>query len=106
MSTEQNDAAASTEQTEAAAAERTTRTRLAEKGEVAVKRLVEELDKSERVQGARERLEEVEMTVLNALNIASVAEVEQLRKNVAELEERLAKLESGSTRKKAAEPGG
>ncbi len=105
MSTEQNDAAASTEQTEAAAAERTTMTRLAEKGEVAVKRLVEELDKNERVHGARERFEEVEKSVLNALNIASVAEVEQLRQDIAALEARLAKLEGGTTRKKA-EPGG
>jgi hypothetical protein len=106
MSTEQTDPAAATEETEATAAERTTLTRLAERGEVAMKRLVEELEKHERVTGARSRLEGVEKSVLNALNIASVAEVEQLRNDLAALEERLAKLEGGSTTRKKAEPSG
>ena len=104
MSTEQSEAAAATEEAEAAAAERTI-TRLAGRGEVAVKRLVGELEKHERVAGARERIEGVEKSVLNALGVASVAEVEQLRMAIIGLEERLAKLEGGSKAKKA-EPSG
>ena len=89
-----------TEQTETPV-ERTTLTKLAERGEEALKRLNEEIEKNARMSEARERLGRIEKSVLNRLNIASVDEAEELRKEVARLEERLAKLEGGTARKKA-----
>jgi hypothetical protein len=97
----------STEEKDVEAAERTKITRLAERGDAAVKRLTAEFEKHERLTDARSRLEGVEKSVLTALNIASVAEVEELRKAVIGLDERLAKLEGGSSAgTKKAEPGG
>jgi hypothetical protein len=107
MATDQNEAAA----------ERTTLTKLAERGEEAFKRLSEEIEKNRRmadarerlgrieqnprVADARERLVQIENSVLNRFNIASLDETEELRKQVAELEERLAKLEGRATGSKA-----
>ena len=101
MSTEEKDATA--ERASEATAERTstTFTKLAERGEGAIKRLGEELDKSPRVSDARDRLLQIEKSVLNRINIASADEADALRQEVARLEERLAKLEGGATRKKA-----
>jgi hypothetical protein len=90
---------------EAEATERSTLTRLAERGEEALKRLADELDRNARVHDALERLERVEKSVLNRLNIASLDEVEELRKQVAKLEKRLAKAESGAGKGAAAAPG-
>jgi hypothetical protein len=91
MATEQNEVAA----------ERLTLTRLAERGEEALKRLSGEIEKNQRVADARERLVRIEKSVLNRFNIAALDETEELRKQVADLEQRLVKLEGG-TRKKAA----
>jgi hypothetical protein len=96
MATEQNEAAA----------ERTTLTKLAERGEEALKRLSGEIEKNQRVTEARERLVRIEKSVLNRVNIAALDETEELRKQVADLEERLAKLEGGTSRKKPAPPEG
>jgi hypothetical protein len=89
----------------AAEAERSTLTRLAERGEEAIKRLTEELDKNARVQDALGRLERIEKSVLNRLNIASLDEVEELRKEVAKLERRLARAEAAAGRKGAGRAG-
>jgi len=88
-----------------AVAERSTLTRLAERGEEAIKRLTEELDKNARVHDARGRLERIEKSVLNRLNIASLDEVEELRKEVAKLERRLTRAEAAAGRKGAGRAG-
>lgn len=71
---------------------------LAGRGEGAVRRLVDEVDKNQRVQDARGRLEKIERSVLNRLNVASLDEVVELREQVASLEKRLAKAEAAARR--------
>jgi hypothetical protein len=63
--------------------------RLAGRGEETLRRLLAELDRNPRLTGARGRLERVERSVLNRLGIASVEEVDELRRQVARLEEQL-----------------
>lgn len=76
--------------------------RLASRGEEALKRLYDELDRNARTHDAlqklvetRGRLEKASRSVLKELGIASVEEVEKLQKEVHRLERRLAKLEKG-----------
>lgn len=68
--------------------------RLAGRGEEALRRLASELDKNPRLHGAIGRLERIEKSVLNRLNIASLDEVAELREQVARLEQRLAEAEA------------
>ncbi|MFN8187777.1 MAG: hypothetical protein U0R69_11970 [Gaiellales bacterium] len=67
--------------------------RLASKGDEAVRRLAAELDRNVRMPEARSRLEQVERSVLDRLNIAAADEVEELRTKLAELEQRLLRIE-------------
>jgi hypothetical protein len=92
MATEQNEVAA----------ERMSLTKLAERGEEALKRLTGEIEKNQRVSDARERLVRIEKSVLNRFNIAALDETEELRQQVTDLEQRLAKLEGGASRRKTA----
>jgi ubiquinone biosynthesis protein UbiJ len=72
---------------------------LAERGEEAFKRSLRELNDNPRMQDARDRLGKMQHTALNQLNIASLEEVETLRKDVAALEQRLAALEEAASRR-------
>jgi hypothetical protein len=72
--------------------------RLAGRGEDAFRRLVGEIDKNPRLHDALGRLERIEKSVLNRLNIASLDEVNELREEVARLEKRLAKVETAAAR--------
>ena len=74
--------------------------RLAGRGDEALKRFSEEIDKNARMRDgldrlldAAGRLEQAGRPVLARLGIASVEEVDALRKEVAKLEERLSELE-------------
>jgi len=67
--------------------------RLAERGEEALKRLSEELEKNPRTHDAKDRLIKLQRTTLHQLNVALADEVEALRKDVERLEKRLAKVE-------------
>ena len=94
--------------------------RLAGRGEEALRRLYDELDRNarthealERLLEARGRLDKVQRSVLHQLNLAPADEVEKLRKEIARLERRLAKVEGVAakpaprrTRKTAAPAGG
>lgn len=67
--------------------------RLAERGEEALKRLSEELEKNPRTHDAKDRLIKLQRTTLRQLNVALADEVEALRTDVERLEKRLAKVE-------------
>jgi hypothetical protein len=85
--------------------------KLASRGEGALKRLYDELDRNERTHDAlhrvvetRGRIEKVSAKVLRQLGIASSDEVEQLAKEVHRLERRLARVEKDAAQ--TARPGG
>ena len=67
--------------------------RLAGRGEEALKRLSDELDKNPRTHEAKDRLVKLQRSTLPKLNIAVADEVEELKKEVARLERRVAKVE-------------
>ena len=67
--------------------------RLAGRGEEALKRLSDELEKNPRAHEAKDRLVKLQRSALPKLNIALADEVEELKKEVARLEKRLAKVE-------------
>ena len=71
--------------------------RLAVRGQEALKRLSEEMDKNPRMHEAKDRADKVGRSVLHQLNIALADEVEELRQQVAKLEKRLAKVEREAT---------
>ena len=77
--------------------------RLAERGEEAVTRLMEEVGKStrvtdtlHRVMSAKGRLDTASRGALSQMGIAPADELKDLRKQLASLERRLAKLEASS----------
>jgi ubiquinone biosynthesis protein UbiJ len=67
--------------------------KLAGRGEDALKRLSDELEKNPRAHEAKDRLVKLQRSTLPKLNIAVADEVEELKKEVARLEKRLAKVE-------------
>ena len=78
----------------------TTLGRLASRGEGALRRIVDELEKNERTHDAvqklgeaRGKLEKVSRSMLRELGIAPLDEVEKLQKEVHRLERKVAKLE-------------
>jgi hypothetical protein len=79
--------------------------KVAERGEEAVKRLGEEVDKNERLHEARVRLEDAGRTLLRQLNLAPRDEVEKLRKEVELLQKRLDVMESAAARQSGRPPG-
>jgi hypothetical protein len=89
--------------------ESTTLGRLSKRGEDAITRLVDEIGKNERVTdalsravSARGKLDGASRRARGQVGIAGTDELEQLRKQVARLEKRLAKLEGGAGGKKTA----
>jgi hypothetical protein len=88
--------------------------RLAGRGEEAMSRLMDELGRNRTVTEALTRalaakgmLDSASRTALTQVGVAPVEEVRELTRRVTELENRLAKLESGSPRrrKSPAKPG-
>jgi hypothetical protein len=77
--------------------------RLASKSDEAIRRVAAELDRNVRLPEARGRLEQVERSVLDRLNIAAADEVEELRTKLAELEQRLLRIEERAAPHDAAE---
>jgi hypothetical protein len=77
--------------------------RLASKGDDALRRVAEELERASRYPEARDRLGQIERSVLVRLNVAPADEVEALRAKVAELEERLVHTEELLAERNAAE---
>jgi HAMP domain-containing protein len=77
--------------------------RLASRGDDALRRVAEELERASRLPEARDRLGQIERSVLVRLNVAPADEVEELRAKVAELEQRLLRAEELLTRQDAAE---
>jgi hypothetical protein len=78
--------------------------RLAGAGEDAVKRVYDELERSERAHealqrlaGARDRLEKLSRSAMQQLGVASMEEVESLRKQVNLLDKRVRTLERDAT---------
>lgn len=78
--------------------------RLAERGEEAVSRLMDELGRSPRVTealsratSAKGRLDSASRTALGSIGLAAADELEDLRKQIERLERRLTKLETGTT---------
>ena len=65
----------------------------------ALRRIASEIDKNPRFNDARGRLDRIEKSVLNRLNIASLEDVAALREEVASLEARLAKAEATAARR-------
>lgn len=77
--------------------------RLAGKGDEALRRLAAELERSARLPEARDRLEKIERSVLQRLNVAAADDLEELRARVADLEKRLLRAEEQLARHDAAE---
>jgi len=77
--------------------------RLASRGDDALRRVVDELERASRFPEARDRLGQIERSVLLRLNVAPADEVEELRAKVAELEQRLTRAEELVTPQDAAE---
>ena len=75
--------------------------RVADLSEDAMRRLAAEIDRNPRLHDALDRLERIEKSVLDRLNIASLDEVAELRKEIASLEKRLTKAETAARRDKA-----
>ena len=75
--------------------------RLAGRGDEMIRRLRDELDRQARVSETKGRLEKVERSVLERLNIAAADEVAELRERISELEQRLAKVEELAARQDA-----
>jgi hypothetical protein len=77
--------------------------RLAGKGDEALRRVAEEIGRAAPLTDARGRLEQVERSVLDRLNIAAADEVGELRATVAELERRLLRIEEQLVRRDPSE---
>jgi predicted nuclease with TOPRIM domain len=75
--------------------------RLAGRGDEMIRRMLDELDRA-KLGEAKGRLEKVERSVLERLNIAMADEIVELRDRVAELEQRLAKVEELAAKQDAA----
>jgi polyhydroxyalkanoate synthesis regulator phasin len=80
--------------------------RLAGRGEEAMSRLMDELGRNRkltegltRALAAKGMLDTASRTALTQVGLAPAEDVRELRRRVTELEKRLAKLESGSTRR-------
>jgi hypothetical protein len=78
--------------------------RLAERGEEAVSRLMDELGRSPRVtdalsraMSAKGRLDSASRSALSSIGLAPADELKDLRKQLERLERRLTKLETGTT---------
>lgn len=83
--------------------------RLAERGEEAMSRLMDEVGRHQRVTDvfhraseAKGKFDDATRKGVSQMGLASLDELKALRKQVAALEKRLAKLESGSTSRPAA----
>lgn len=84
--------------------------RLAERGEEAVGRLLDELGRNQRLSdalhrasSAKGRLDSASRSALNSVGLAAADELKDLRKQIERLEKRLAALEGGKTSAKRAE---
>ena len=83
------DGGAASQQEAAPGSSATTVERLAGRGEETLRRLLAELDRRARLNEAKGRVQRVPRSVLERLGIASQDDVDELRRQVARLEERL-----------------
>jgi hypothetical protein len=79
---------------------------LAGRGEEAVKRMYGELSDNPRMQDVRQRLDKVQHSVLSQLRIATMDDIEALRKELSLLEQRLSALEQASATDSGPRGGG